>query len=840
MKVSLNWAQQHSNVDFKSMPTADIVSKIGAQLGEVETVEDWGPRYDGIVVAKIISCEKHPDANKLSICRIDDGGAVQDVERGNDGHVQVVCGAPNAKTGLTVAWLPPGSTVPESINKDPFILEARDIRGQKSNGMLASAHELGLSDNHDGILEIDSADVGEELTRPGTAFKKLYGLDDVIIEIENKMFTHRPDCFGILGVARELGGIMGQKFVSPDWYTRTAETTENEAVLNLESENGITNLVPRFMLQVVENLAIGPGPIWQQAGLNRIGIRPINNLVDLSNFYMQLTAQPTHAFDYGKIKALSGGQATLMPRMARDGEELTLLSGKTIKLTKDDIVIATDKKAVALAGIMGGAESEVDENTKNIIIECATFDMYTIRRSSMRHGLFTDASTRYTKGQSPLQNNRVLAKLAEDIISATGAKAGRLIDIKAPEVRPSQAVDVSADFVNIRLGSTFSAADMSELLQNVEFEVSVDGDILSVTPPFWRTDIDIPEDIVEEVGRLHGYDNLPMNLPRRSLKPPAQNESLALKEKIRSILSGAGTNEVLSYSFVPGNLLDKVGQNKDLAFQIANALSPELQYYRLSLTPSLLENIHPNIKAGNARFALFEINPVHSKSEIDADGLPREFYRVALVMSADAKIAAQHYGGAPYYQALRLAQELFGSIRPVLLKLAGYDFSGHQLFSQLAAPFEPERSAVLLINDKPAGIVGEYRYATRKNLKLPDFTAGFELILSALNAPKLPYEPLPKFPKIEQDISLKIPASVSFSELADLVAAEVENIKPADSRAMLSPIDIYQSDSDKDHKNITFRLWVSAFNRTLVAEEINGLLDQVAAKSKEKFGAERL
>ena len=215
MKVSLNTAKFHSNVDVMPNGLDDLVSKIGAQLGAIEEVVEYSPRYDRIVVAKVVSCQKHPNADKLSVCTIDDGGITPDVNRDEHGYVQVVCGAQNVREGLIVAWIPPGAIVPATYSKDPFVLEARELRGVISNGMLASASELGISDDHSGLLEINTEDVGEDVVAPGTPFSKLYGLDDVVIEIENKMFTHRPDCFGVLGVAREIAGIYGQTFHSP-------------------------------------------------------------------------------------------------------------------------------------------------------------------------------------------------------------------------------------------------------------------------------------------------------------------------------------------------------------------------------------------------------------------------------------------------------------------------------------------------------------------------------------------------------------------------------------------------------------------------------------------------
>ncbi len=847
MKISMSWAQHYANVDLLANGKDALLEKIGAQLGAIEEVVEWGPRYDGIVVAKIISCDKHPNAYKLQVCTIDDGGVVKDVKRDAEGRVQVVCGAPNARADLLVAWIPPGVTVPSTLGKEPFELEAKDIRGVISNGMLASPKELGISDSHDGILEIDAAEVGE-LATPGTSFKQLYGMDDLVIDIENKMFTHRPDLFGILGDARELAGIQGLAFESPDWYKQAQKIELAPTNLQLTSTNEVTSVVPRFMVQVVEGIAVKPSPVWLQAGLTRLGIRPINNVVDLSNYYMQLTGQPTHAFDYDKVKALSGDIPTLGPRMAREGEELTLLGGKKIKLTTEDIVIATDKQSVALAGIMGGVDTEVDEQTKTIIIECATFDMYTTRRSTMRHGLFTDAATRFTKGQSPLQNDRVLAKLNADL-QAQGAKPTALvINHKADTVRPPANLTLTAAFINDRLGIALTANDMATLLKNVEFAVSINGDELSVTAPFWRTDIEIAEDIVEEVGRLHGYDHLPLVLPTRDLTPARADRLIELRDEVRQLLSRAGANELLTYSFVHGQLLNTVGQQTDHAFQLANALSPDLQYYRLSLTPSLLEKVHPNLKAGFDHFALFEVGKVHNKQQMDTDepAVPQEVNALALVVAADAKQALAQSSGAPYYVARRYLDELleyYGVDTEVRYQaLAKANLYDNPWLTQLVAPFQPERSAVLVdAKGMVWGVVGEFTASARRSLKLPPYCAGFELDpLLLLQSAGQRYQPLSRFPRVEQDISLRVPAELTYQQLHEFVQAQIEQHKPDNTVASLTPLDIYQRQEDQAHKQIAFRLSITSYERTLTDEEVNSLLDQVAAAAKEQFGAERL
>ena len=832
-------AQFVSSVDLKALPTDELITKIGAQLGEVEGVEYFGERYDGIIVSKIVSCEKHPNADKLNICRIDDGGVNTEVERGDDGLIQVVCGAPNAAAGLTVAWLPPGTVVPSSIEKDPFTLEVREIRGQVSNGMLASEMELGISSSHEGILEIKASDVGEENIKPGTPFKTLYGLDDVVIDIENKMFTHRPDCFGMLGVARELAGIQSLAFKSPDWYLSPTGTDIHETKqvsISIEAPG----VVSRFMAVVMDNITVGQSPTWLQAGLSRIGVKSINNIVDITNYISHVLAAPMHAYDYDKVASKSSGGATLTARLATKAEPVALLNGKTIAVDDPAIVIATDSEVVGLAGIMGGSETEVDEHTTSIILECATFDMYSIRRSSTRYGLYTDASTRFTKGQSPLQNPAAIARAMQLVTElASGTQASELYDVHG-DLPNANIVEVDAKFINDRLGSDLSADDMATLLTNVEFDVQVSDDSLHITAPFWRTDIAIPEDIVEEVGRLYGYDRLPVTPQQRNILPAPLNPDMQFAQTLRTLLAAAGANEVLTYSFVHGNLLDKAHQQRDDAYQLSNALSPDLQYYRLSITPSLLERVNPNQRAGYDSFALFEMSKTHTKRLIEEDGLPTEHAMLGFTLAMSDKSTAKP-AGSPLYGAKTYLEYVADKLG---IKLTYSPLPETE--NPVLQPFEPSRSALVLDADSQTtlGVVGEYRFSVMQDLKLPQYSSGFEIDMQKLRvaAPAQPaYTVLSKFPATTQDISFKLDATVPHGELQALLDKQVSELCTAHGyNVATTTVDIYQPDEENSLKHTAFRLSFTHNDRTLQTVEINSALDQIAAAFSDTFNAIRL
>jgi phenylalanyl-tRNA synthetase beta chain len=860
MKVSINhirYYQEKYDWSADPMPVGGIAvlaQKIGAQLGAIEEIIDFGAKYKGALIVKVVSCEQHPNADRLHVCLVDDGGKAEGVERDGQGLVQVVCGAPNVYAGMLAVWLPPGTTVPSTFEKDPFVLEARDIRGQTSNGMLASPKELGLGDYHEGILEID-----EDITS-GTSFADKYELsDDYILDIENKMFTHRPDCFGMMGVAREIAGIQGQAFKSPDWYRLQPDFPAAEASeLKLEVRNELPELVPRFAALTMSGVKVKSSPVWLQVRLSRLGLRPINNVVDLTNYYMLLTGQPLHAYDYDKVKAQDEGadRATLAARYPKPGEKITLLNGKTVepRPRPETVTIATRDRVIGIGGVMGGGDTEVDDSTKNIILECANFDMYSIRRTSMALGLFTDAVTRFNKGQSPLQNPAVLWKITEDIRELTGGKVSSAVidDNHLPKEMLERAsvhppATVTPEFINTRLGLTLSVNEMSRLLENVEFSVMRENGSLTVTAPFWRTDVEIPEDIVEEVGRLYGYDKLPLDLPRRDLAPAPKDPPLELKSRIRKLLSRAGANEVLTYSFVHGNLLDKVGQDRAQAYQLANALSPDLQYYRLSLIPSLLEKVHPNSKAGYDEFALFELGKAHNKSEHDDDGLPREVGGLGFVFAAGNKAAAARYAGAAYFQArcyLDMLLKDFAVVWPLKFEpLAGADLYNNPWIMQMSGPFEPNRSAVLRDGDDLIwGVIGEFKSAVKKALKLPDFCAGFELDPLLFTQPQSGqrYTSLPRFPKVEQDICLKVAADMPYRQLFDFVSRQLAELPQHSTLASLSPVDIYQRPDDLPHKQITLRLSIASYERTLTDSEVARILDKIASVAAEELGAERI
>ena len=853
MKVSLNIIKQLIN--FELPPVDELVARVNQQLGGVEEVIDLNAKYGGARIVRVVECAKHPDADRLSVTKIDDGGAVADVPRDENGLVQVVCGAPNVHADMWAIWLPPKSAVPASFDDDElFVLDARPLRGVLSQGMLAAADELDIGTDHEGIIEITERDVpaGVELTA-GASFAETFGLDDYVLDIENKMFTHRPDCFGQLGVAREIAGIFHQQFTSPDWYKSDQQFTGAEG-LDLTVINDAPELVPRFMAVAFRDVTVQPSPLWLQCQLVAMGGKPINNIVDATNCMMIMTAQPTHAYDYDKLRGHK-----LEARLARDGEKVSLLNGKEYELTSDDIVIADGEGVIGLAGIMGGADTEVSNDTKNIVLECANFDMYALRRTAMRHGIFTDALTRFNKGQSPLQNAAVLKQLMSMV---GGVQASEVFDKRNDRLMVMQrdsrvtfgsagketisifdwgavtgVLVLESTFVNERLGTEFSPQEICRILKNVEIKAHEEPEPstpyqFEVIAPFWRTDIELPEDIVEEVGRLYGFDKLPRQLPMRSIKPAPRNPRRQLKQAIRQSLSRAGANEVLTYSFVHERVLKNAEQDPSRAYRLSNALSPDLQYYRTSVLPSLLDKVHANIKAGHDEFMLFEIGKIHDKElPLTDENLPSEQTFVDGVYASKKPRA-----GAPFYKARRLVERLLAdlNIKVEFKEIVESD-------ADILAPFDGQRSAwIVAKNGDKLGIIGELSQTARRNFKLPDYTAAFSLDVEKLQVCSTEsrehnYRPLSRYPSTTRDISLKMQSAVDYASV--YACAEEVAKKHRELQISITPIAIYQPKDDDSTKTVTLSVKFTSAERTLADKDTAPIIEEIAAMAAEEFDA---
>lgn len=794
MKISLNWIKKYVNVPVES---AELIRLIGARLVEVEGVIDESKKYDKIFVAKVVSAEKIPDTH-LTLCQINVGNQkVEKVEYNDDGLVQVVCGAPNVREGMLAAWIAPGAVVPASVHEDqPFVIGKRKMLGKyESFGMLAGADELDFGEDHSGIVEIDP-----EMAEPGDLLKDVFELDDLILEIENKSLTHRPDTFGIIGFSREVAGILGESF-GYEYKDVNLQPTNDISVTIKDA--GISARYTAVVLEKHGELKRKYLSMMDTL-ISKSGMKPISPIVDVTNYLMLLTGQPLHAFDYDKFVQVGGSEKPkIVVRLAREGEKLVLLDDTEVVLNSDDIVICSGDTPVALAGAMGGKSTMIDENTKNIIIESATFSLYNMRKTQMAHGIFSEAITRFTKGQPPYQCLMVAEAAAEML--GDGFRVSAVADSSKGAETPIR-VKVYPEEINKLLGTAYDDRLISRTLENVGFEVDNNKHLMTVTVPLWRTDIHIKEDVIEEVGRLLGYENIEPVLPLHG----TANSNLTLSEKtrVRKIMSEFGANEVLTYSFVSGKLLEKAGLEPKESYKIVNSISPELQYIRQSIVPSLLDKAYLNQKVPIDKFAIFEINKVYQKSKgLDIENVPDEKMNFGMVL------AERKNDGTAFYQAKKYAEELFKKLGvDVLFRPLG-DFDSDKIIEAL--PFEKKRSAVIVNDYRIAedganadpkitilGVVGEFKNSVRRAFKLGDYLAGFELNFDELKM-------LAEAARMKQKIDVRpvvdkrdltVETTKSYGEIYDKISEITDSY---DNNAIISPLVIYQPENIK---HISFHL----------------------------------
>ena len=801
MKISLNWLKKYIKIP-ESVSNKELIRLIGARLVEVEGVIDETHKYDNIYVVRVETCEKIPNTH-LALCQINNG----------DDLIQVVCGAPNVHEGMLAVWIAPGATVPASVHEDaPFVIGKRKMQGYESCGMLAGADELDFGDDHSGIVEIDP-----EIAAPGDKLADVFELNDLILDIENKSLTHRPDCFGIIGFAREVAGILnikfnptfssaGLEFLSTSYAGRPGEPplrgeplgagrnirvkNSNHFMLQKKQDSNLKisiqqpDICSRYTAIVLEKHGEMKKKYltWVDTALSKSGMKPISPIVDATNYLMLLTGQPLHAFDYDKFMTVGGSKENpeITVRLARKGEKLILLDDKEATLNENDIVICSGDTPVALAGAMGGKNTEIDENTKNVILESATFSLYNLRKTQMAHGIFSEAITRFTKGQPAYQTMDVATACAGML--ADGYKIAAVAD-EYPHPNKENKIIITVEEINNLLGTEYTKDLIVQTLTNVGFEVKTRRDELTVVTPEWRTDIHIKEDIIEEVGRLNGYDNIEPLLPLHGTSE--QNKMWILKKQIRSTMARFGANELLTYSFVSGRLLDKVGQERDNSYKIVNSISPELQYIRQSIIPSLLEKTYLNEKLPVEKFAIFEMNQVYRKTwGMDEDKVPVAKMRLGCVV-AERKNHNTAFYKAKWYVA-KLLSELNISPEFLLMKET----------AERSEAFEPKRTAEIWIGNERIGVVGEFKNSVRHEFKLEPYVAGFEIdldaIVGAVNAVK----------KISFDAKKKEDITIT----TDKTYAEIlKELQDKYLEATITPGTIYQAPGQRT-KNMTFHL----------------------------------
>ncbi len=837
MKISLNWIKKYTDIKITN---EELISKLHSQLGEVEQVIDFSEKYKDVLLAEIIERKDHPEADKLAIYQISIG--VKDT-------IQVVAGDKDLKPGDHVAYFKPGAKVPFNPHPEKYdgIIRAVKLRGVESNGMLASGRELDINNNHERVMIIETD------KEPGTPIADVLGMDDTVLEIENKALTNRADCFSTIGIAREIAGIQRLKFTSPEWFSNKYHELRSTAKSNLplEIKNEAFNLCPRYSAATISNVAVKDSPLWLQTLLVRSGMRPINNIVDITNYIMLLTGQPLHAFDYDKLrnKDKNGkNSAYITVRLAKNGEKLNALNQNVYTLFDTNLVICDSTNPVALAGMIGGADTEIDETTKNVVLESANFDMYNNRKSSMTLGIFTDAVTRYSKGQDPANTVPAMKEAQKMISQLSGGEVENEYDLRDQEFGKTHLVTVGLKKLNEHLGTNFTSKEVSSILQNVELKTSTKNDNITVEVPSFRNDIKLDVDVHEEVGRLNGYDNIKITLPQKSLLPAAHNKILDLKWKIKQLMSKYNVNEVYSYNFISKNLIESCGLDLENAYRLRNSLSPELEYMRPSLVPSLCEITRKNLNSRRDTIIIYEINRSHRKSEIDKENLPIELDELTLLLSVKDLSNKKIYKGSVYYSVKEYVQHLLND-----LNIVNYEYVSPDKINKEQLPDWIERSlnmydtnAVALIrlrtelNTGYIGIVGELSPSLKTKIDLPNYTGAMQFnineLLSSISEHSTYREPS-RYPSLTNDLCFELNKDIPYIHLYDLLD---RSLKRTNLVYTISPVDIYSSDklSTKDNRRITLRIELSSEDKTLENSEIEKILGKSIKFIKQEIKAE--
>ena len=781
MKVPMSWLNQYVDIDVDIKTFADKMTMSGSK---VEAVEESGEAITGVVAGKIIDVKAHPNADKLRIMQVDVGG---------EKPLQIVTAATNVQLNDIVPVSLDGATLAGGLK-----IKSGKLRGEVSEGMFCSVEELGFDEKdiedapHHGVY------VFHQPIALGSDVKPYFGLGEVVVEYE--ITSNRPDCFSILGIAREAAATFDKPFKFPDI---NVQEVDGDAMEMAEIEIKNDKLCPRYAARIIKNVKVGPSPKWLKDRLLSAGLRPINNIVDITNYMLLEFGQPMHAFDYDKL----AGHCIIV-RNAEEGEKITTLFKEELTLDSSMLVIADKEKAVAIAGVMGGDDTKVTEETKTILFECANFNGYSIRQTSKKLGLRSDSSIKYTKGLDP--NNIAFAlERAAQLISEMGAGevVKGVIDVY-PNVRKPLTIPYDPVWINKFLGTALSEEDMIGYFTVLEFEVNKEAK--TVTIPTFRPDVTIMADLAEEVARLYGYDLITPTLERGKPTIGMKNFEQQICDDIRNFMSMYGIHGALTYTFESPKVFDKLGLSEDDALRntlkISNPLGEDFSIMRTTTLNGLLSSLSTNYNRRVEEAALYEIGKVYIKEE--EDGLPQELKKLTIGM----------YGRKTDFFSLK------GVIEALMQRLhvTGVEVTRN---SELAF-MHPGRCANLMIDGKYAGFFGEIHPQVAKNYDLDakvyiaELT--LEVILEKINN-EITFKPLPKYPSTARDIAMLVKEEVLVGQIEKTIRQRSGKLL---EKAEL--FDVYQGKQIEDgHKSVAYKLIFRAEDRTLTDEEIQKVMKKV-------------
>ncbi len=801
MKVSLSWLQDYIDIDVPAERLADQLTMTGL---EVEAMTERYAYLEGVCVARITAVAPHPQADKLKLCQV----------AAADRTYQVVCGAPNAEAGMLAPLALPGAVLPGEVK-----IASGKIRGQASEGMLCSAGELGLGDDRSGLMELNA-----ELI-PGTPLNRALQLSDTLFEIG--LTPNRSDCLSILGIAREIAGFTRQPLRRPairlpegigDLHTLTSVRVE------------APDHCPRYTARVLDGLKVGPSPFWLQDRLMSVGLRPISNLVDITNYILMETGQPLHAFDFDRL-----GENRIVVRTAGEGERFTTLDGKERRMSSDMLMICDGERPVGIAGVMGGLNSEIEDHTRRVLIESAYFNPVSIRRTAKRLGLATEASHRFERGVDPWGCLYALDRAAQLMAELGGGRlVAGCIDVRNSVPEPPR-IKLGVAATNRLLGTSLDRETICGLLSSIEFGVAASDDqTLTVTVPSFRVDVSRPEDLMEEVARRHRYDLIPVTFPAIPAGGVGTSRLWNQRGRLRRLLTAFGFSEAINYSFIPADAVDRLNlepqDSRRRQVRILNPISDAQAVMRTSLVPGLLDAVQRNLAHQSKTVRLFEIGKVFIGRE--AGALPEEIEMLAGVWTGNRREAAWYAKTEPcdFYDIKGAVEGLLDGLHLPQVRFV-------RMEEEACVYTIPGSSARMIIDENALGIVAEVapKVLQAFDIKQPLFI--FEIDLQTLLAQvpeSVQSRPLPRFPFIDRDVTLIVDQGTE-------AGAMIERVRRMNAQWVewVRLFDVFEgSPVPAGRKSISLRITYRAADMTLSDEAVNEVQRQITNRLIEQFKAE--
>ena len=796
MLISLNWLKQYVDIKESVEEIANALTMIGQ---EVEAIDIQGKDLGNVVIGQIVEFDKHPNSDRLTLLK---------VNVGEEEPLQIICGATNHKLNDKVVVAKIGAVLPGN-----FKIKKSKIRDVESFGMLCSEAELGLAKESEGIIILpEDAPIGKE-------YREYAGLNDVIFELE--ITPNRPDCLSHIGIAREVAAYYNRKVKYP--VIEIAETIESvNTVIKVNIED--KERCKRYLGRVIKNVKIKESPEWLKTRIRAMGLNPINNVVDVTNFVMFEYNQPMHAFDLDKVE----GNITI--RAAKENEEITTLDGVERVLKNGELVIADDEKAIAIGGVIGGQNTQIDDDTKNIFVEVAYFTPENIRRESRDLGIFTDSAYRNERGMD-VENLAVVMNRAVSLLAevAEGEVLSEVID-KYVEKPKRAEISLNLEKLNKFIGKTLTYEEVGKILTHLDIELKPLGDgTMLLIPPSYRADLTRPADIYEEVIRMYGFDNIEAKMPVMSIESGEENTNFKISRIVREILKELGLNEVINYSFIPKFTKELFNFGEEV-IEIKNPLSEDMAVMRPTLLYSLIANVRDNINRNQTDLKLFEISKTFKKLGEGQNGLAIEDLKIALILSGreEKNLWNQSKSDYNFY-------DLKGYLEFLLERLNVTKYSLTRLTNN--KNFHPGASAEIKIGEDVIGVLGELHpnlvnYFGIKREKVFFAELNLTSLLKYIKI-KVNYETISKYPEVLRDLAITLDRSVLVGEMVKEIKKKVNLIEKIDI------FDVYSGDKiDKDKKSVAMSIVLRDKNRTLTDEDIDKAMTAILELIKDKYNGE--